>query len=502
MTRFRVTASVLALLVFALAFQGTRGLWEPDEGRYGGIAERMLASGDYIHPAFNDEQRHYAKPPLTYWAIAAGFGLLGVNEWGARLANALAFVATTLLVLALARSIAPARPWLAPLVYASFLLPYSASNGVTPDTLLTLCETMGVLGFVCYRDSRAQVGKDRALRLMWLGFGLAFLTKGPPGLLPLLSILCFAVLEQGWRGAARLASAGGLLLFAVVGLGWYALVVATEPGLVTYFLRDEFVNRIFTGAHHRNSAWYGAFMVYVPTLVLGTLPWTFAALRGALQAPRSLFSRGWWRDLLAREPWLVFLALWLLVPLAILFLSRSRLPLYLLPLFPALALLVAHRLSVWRPSRLVLVLLACWIAGLVGLRVAAAHYPTDNDSRRLAVAIAASEQPRPGKVIFVEEVPQWGLRVYLRCEIEKVRLQSGAKGEAAGEETLESELSSIATPRPLVIARDDRKSELESELRRLGYPWRDLGRSGRWVLLAPEIVAKPRLNGQVGSPPR
>jgi 4-amino-4-deoxy-L-arabinose transferase len=502
MTRFRITLSVLALLAFALAFQGTRGLWEPDEGRYTGIAAHMLASGDFIHPAFNDKQRHYAKPPLTYWSIAAGIRLLGANEWGARLANALAFVATTLLVLALARTLVPARPWLPPLVYASFLLPYSASNGVTPDTLLTLCETVGVLGFVRFRESQAPARRDGALRLMWLGFGLAFLTKGPPGLLPLLAIVCFAALEQGRRGVARLASVGGLLLFAVVGLGWYALVVATEPGLATYFLRDEVVNRIFTDVHHRNAAWYGAFMVYVPTLVLGTLPWTYVAMRGARSAPRTVLSRGWWLDMLRREPWVVFLALWLLLPLIILFLSRSRLPLYVLPLFPALALLVARRLPDWRPSRLVLLLLACWIAGLVGLRVAAAHYSNDNDSRRLAQAIASSELPRPSEVIFVEEAPHWGLELYLHCDVERVRLSGAPNAAAGGDETLESELSLIATQHPLVIAKADRRSEVEDELRRLGYPWRDLGRSGRWIFLAPAIGAKPRENRETSSPSR
>src|SRR5512135_2917555 len=104
MTRFRSAVLVLALLAFALAFQGARGLWEPDEGRYAGIAARMLLSGDFIHPSFNDEVRHYAKPPLTYWSIAAGVALLGANEWGARLAHALAFAATVLLLFALGRS--------------------------------------------------------------------------------------------------------------------------------------------------------------------------------------------------------------------------------------------------------------------------------------------------------------------------------------------------------------------------------------------------------------
>jgi len=496
-TQLRRIAPVLALLAFALAFQGTRGLWEPDEGRYTGIASHMLLSGDFVHPAFNDEQRHYAKPPLTYWAIAAGVALLGANEWGARLAHALAFSATVLLVCALGRTWSPGRPWLPALVYASFLLPYSASNGVTPDTLLTLFETLGVLGFVRYRESLAQGQGSGARLVMWLGFGLAFLTKGPPGLLPLLVIVVFTVLERGWRGAAKLASPGGLALFAVLGLGWFVLVVATDPGLATYFLRDEVVNRIFTGTHHRNSSWYGAFMVYVPTLLFGTLPWSTVALRAALSAPRTVLSREWWRRKLREDPWPAFLALWLLLPLAVFFLSRSRLPLYVLPLFPPLALLVARGLARWRPSPLALTLLACWAIGLVGLRIAIAHFPTDNDSRRLAEAILARQAPPPGEVLFVDAPPHWALTLYLQCEVERLQLEGGAAGAAGGEESLASELAAAATRQPLIVARPDHLAAIEAELARLGYRWRDLGQAGRWTLLAPEIG--PAQGGRAGA---
>jgi len=487
-TRARTAVAVLALLAYALAFQGTRGLWEPDEGRYAGIASQMLTSGDFVHPAFNEESRHYAKPPLTYWSIAAGVALLGANEWGARLANALAFSVTVLLVFAIARAWMPSRPWLAPLVYVSFLMPYSASNALTPDTLLTTFETLGVLGFVRYREALAQGRRSRALLLMWLGFGLAFLTKGPPGLLPLAAILAFCLLERGWRGAARLASAGGLALFAVVGLGWFALVVATEPGLVGYFLRDEVVNRIFTGAHHRNSAWYGAFKVYVPTLLLGTLPWSIVLLRSAASAPRTVFSRDWWTRKLRDDPWPAFVALWLLLPLAVFFLSRSRLPLYVLPLYPAVALLTAWILERWRPSRLMLALLASWLVGLVGLRVAAAYYPSDSDSRRLAQTIQARQIPPPEEVLFVDATPHWGLTLYLRCEIERVRLQDAkAENMPGGDETLAAEMATLKTRRPLIVARPERRPAVEAELARLGYRWRDLGVAGRWTLLAPVV---------------
>ena len=100
------------LLTFSLVFQGSRGLWEPDEGRYTNIALRMLQTGDFVVPAFNDDVPHFAKPPFTYWAIAGGISLLGWNEWGARLPNALAFAATIMVVYALARRIVPDRAWL------------------------------------------------------------------------------------------------------------------------------------------------------------------------------------------------------------------------------------------------------------------------------------------------------------------------------------------------------------------------------------------------------
>jgi 4-amino-4-deoxy-L-arabinose transferase-like glycosyltransferase len=491
MTRQRTIVALLALLAFALAFQGTRGLWEPDEGRYAGIASQMLLSGDYLHPAFNDENRHYAKPPLTYWSVAAGIALLGANEWGARLANALAFCATVLLVFALARIWMPSRPWLAPLVYVSFLMPYSASNALTPDTLLTAFETLGVLGFVQYREALARGQGTRALQLMWLGFGLAFLTKGPPGLLPLAAIIGFCSLERGWRGVTQLASAGGLAIFLLVGLGWFALVVASEPGLVTYFLRDEVVNRIFTGAHHRNSAWYGAFKIYIPTLLLGALPWSIMLLRFAASAFRAVFSRDWWRRKLRDDPWPAFLAMWLLLPLAVFFLSRSRLPLYVLPLFPPLSLLTARVLERWRPSRLMLALLASWLVGLVGLRVLAAYYPTDSDSRRLAQAILARQSPAPKEVLFVDATPHWGLTLYLQCEIERVRLQD-AKSDATpgGDETLAVEMATLKSGRLLIVARPERRPAVEAELARLGYRWRDLGTTGRWTLLAPVVAPR------------
>ncbi len=72
----RSTWALLALLVLmAFAFQGTRGIYEPDEGRYTATAINMLKSGDWLVPTVDGEHPHLTKPPITYWALAASMGV-------------------------------------------------------------------------------------------------------------------------------------------------------------------------------------------------------------------------------------------------------------------------------------------------------------------------------------------------------------------------------------------------------------------------------------------
>jgi len=76
---------VALLIVVAFAFQGTRGIWEPDEGRYTAGGLNMVDSGDWLVPTLDGEHAHLTKPPMTYWAIASSVALLGRNEWAVRL---------------------------------------------------------------------------------------------------------------------------------------------------------------------------------------------------------------------------------------------------------------------------------------------------------------------------------------------------------------------------------------------------------------------------------
>lgn len=418
-----LASGLLALAVFSLAFQGRRGLWEPDEGRYTSVAAQMVTSGDWIHPAPNNHGRLWSKPPLTYWAIAVSLETFGWNAFAARLPNALAFAATIATLAALGTVFLRRATSLAAVIYATSLLPCAASNVVTADTLLALWETVAV---ACY--ARAHFGRGGSrwpVLAMWAAFGVAFATKGPPGLLPLAAILVFrrVVARRGENPSLRWPT--GLLVAGAIGLWWYVVVVLENRALSRHVLWNEVVLRIFSSHHDRNGQWYAVLTVYGPVLLLGTLPWTLALARAG-RASHALLRTGGWRALSTVEPKLLFLALWFLVPLCVFVFARSRMPLYLLPSFAPLALAAAAALEqrgfAW--TRRTVVPVACWAAALLGLRYAVAEWPTERDASRLARQIAALHPEPVSEIVFVSTTPYLGLRLHLGAEVSEIVVES------------------------------------------------------------------------------
>lgn len=476
----RIALAVLALLVFALAFQGSRPLYSPDEGRYTAVALEMLRSGDWVHPHLHPEVPHYTKPPLTYWILAASLGAFGTNTWAARLPYALALVAAVLMLWRLGRRFVPLQPWLPALIYASSVFPFMAANMVTTDTLLAAAELLAILGFVETWWSEDRVARVRWSLLSAVGAALAFLIKGPPGLLPLGAAVLFVLLTAGRAGLLRLWSLRALLVFAVVSLWWYFKVAMDKPELLHYFLIEEVWHRVASGSLHRNEAWYGGFEIYLPTLLIGTLPWTPWLLGGLRQAWRE--RRGLWTRLRADHQQL-FLLCWLLLPLTVFFLARSRLPLYVLPCFAPLAVLAARLIVPLDIERLrTRILLSGWLLLLVALRAAPAWMHVDNDDSRLARDIAALVPMHINEVAFVETAPRYGVRFYLGSEVERLNLPNGAP--EAQSESVSEELAEHEGCR-LLLVENKQLLELEAELRALTHTWRELGNVDDYhVLLA------------------
>lgn len=412
---------VLLLVLMAFAFQGTRGIWEPDEGRYTSTGLNMLESGDWLVPTIDGEHAHLTKPPVTYWALASSFGVFGRNEWAARLPGALAFVGTGLLVFGIGRRLLPAKPWLPALAWGLSLAPVTAANVVSTDALLMLFETAAMFAFIeaWWRGGGLVRGW---VRIMWLCWGLAFMTKGPPGLLPLLAVIAFLALHER-RSLRGLFDPMGLLLFAVVAFTWFGLLVAQDPDRLQYFLGYEVYDRVFTTKHQRNAQWYGAFEIYLPVLLVGALPWTALALAAA-GGPR----RAWqaFRDRLhSRDRQWLLLAWWLLLPLAIFFLARSRLQLYVLPLFVPLSIMAARPLASW--SWLTTRRLA-WTAAitallLLGAKGTLAYWKSDRDAREMARQVRMIIDPHEiDEIAFVGMRPFYGLNLYLGTSTESIHI--------------------------------------------------------------------------------
>ncbi len=164
------------------------------------------------------------------------------------------------------------------------LLPFVSASVVTTDALLVLWETAAVTCFWMGWTAARVVIAGRWMVGFWGCLGLAFLTKGPPALLPVLVVAAFLSLVRqpshgvGWR--TWLAPAG-LGMFLLLTVPWFLVVALTHDGLGHYFVWSEGIARIFSHAHRRNSRWYMAFVVYGPTLLLGALPGVDAG-RGGL----------------------------------------------------------------------------------------------------------------------------------------------------------------------------------------------------------------------------
>ena len=308
----------LALLLIAAAWlstAGASGLFEPTETRYAEIAREMRASGDYLIPHLNGIP-HYHKPPLAYWALSAGFAILGENAWGARVPAALAGIATLALVAWIARRrLAPLGipPALGVWILGSSLLFFVLGRSVATDPFLTA----SVAAFWALAPSPWALG----------ALGLGFLIKGPVVLVPTALCVLVAAAWSRERGAlARLGPAWGWALFVAIAVPWYLIVAARTRGLLSYFLDRQLWERYATETHHRG----GPPGYFVAVLLVGALPWTPALLAGLARL---------WRE--RTQPEAKLLLCWLLAPLVFFSFSGSKLPAYLLPCFGAMALIAA-----------------------------------------------------------------------------------------------------------------------------------------------------------------
>ena len=394
----RSTAGLLAcaaIVLVGLAFDlGGYPLLDPDEGRNAEVAREMAATNDYVLPRLNGLP-YLDKPVLYFAAGAAAVEVLGPTELAVRLPSLL-FTLATLLVVAwfAARLWGRAAAWTAAIATAAtpFTLVYART--VIFDSALTFFVVSALVGFFMATEGDGEDGAGRRpspavwCAAAWVAIALGVLTKGPIALaVPLMVVVPYAA----WRRRLRaLFDPVGVLLFPALVLPWVLAVSQDVPDFLGYALVTETARRLTTDELGRTGPiWY--FLAILPA---AALPWSIVLVAGWFERRRARGRRTEAAAPAGSDRRLVFLALWILVPLLFFSLSQSKRPQYVLPLVPAAGLLVA---ALWDGARGRLPGVRAAGAGLlligIGLLIAAKSIPG------LVPATTAVAQAIPGTAL-------------------------------------------------------------------------------------------------------
>lgn len=328
----------LVSLLLSLPFLGTPALFDPDEGYYPSASVEMIARGDWLDPVFNAEPR-WGKPVGIYFLQCLSISGLGKSELAVRLPSAAAGLALSFLCLLLGARLAGVRAGLyAGLAGAGMLQCIVYARSAVPDMLLALGVALALWGFAAMDLGQRRFAEARAAHLaLYLGCALGFLAKGPLGvILPGLTVLLYVALARNWRILGRMGLFRGALIFLAAAAPWFVWMYGRHG---MEFITEIFLRRNID--HYFTNRWQheGPLYYYLPVLLAGTFPWT-AALAGGLWR-----SADWvWSIVVRRSPdpaarANLFLWCWAFGMLLFLSLSRGKLPNYVLPLYPALAVL-------------------------------------------------------------------------------------------------------------------------------------------------------------------
>jgi 4-amino-4-deoxy-L-arabinose transferase-like glycosyltransferase len=334
------------LLIFTLIWFGNldyRHLLKADEGRYAEISREMVATGDWLTPRLNGI-KYFEKPPLQYWTTAAAYELFGENEWTARLWTALTGWLGVLLAFFTARRLWGEEAGLyAALVLGSCGLYVAVGHVNALDMGLSFFMALSLSGFLLSQSHAEDVPYRRRWMLVaWAAAALAVLSKGLIGMvLPGAVLVVYSLWARDWQIWKRLHLLPGLALFLAIAAPWFIAVSLANPEFPRFFFVHEHFERFLTEGHGRYEPWYD----FIPILLVGILPWLIALFPA--------LGRGWAADCGQRgfHP-RHFLLIWAAVIFIFFSASSSKLPAYILPIFPALALLIGDYLSKAPPRSL------------------------------------------------------------------------------------------------------------------------------------------------------
>ena len=348
----------LGISAFYLWGLGSLPLVGPDEPRYAEVAREMFARRDLITPTLGGLP-WFEKPPLLYWLMIAGYRVLGVGEYAARLGPAICGLLTAVFVYWIGKTIEdqeagkPAtgadedqrRDGLgrySALVWLSCVGGVVFSRGASFDIVVTMTVTGALACFFAWHVRyRTRSGSDGIQpHLLLLGFyffiGLSLLAKGLIGIvIPFGVVSTYYLLRREWPPARFLKSLfWGFPIAIAVAAGWFGPMLARHGWkFIDQFIVQHHFKRFVTNKYHHPAPFY----FYLVVLVALALPWT-TFLGAGFWA-----SRRWrWRGQAGLDRLRVFALCWVLVPVVFFSLSESKLTAYILPVLPGAALLIGE----------------------------------------------------------------------------------------------------------------------------------------------------------------
>jgi len=328
-------APVLVAAVLFLPSIGERLIYLGDEARYALLARNMLHTGDWLVPRIGSEV-HLEKTPLFIWSIAALSLLRGdVTELTAVLPAALSGIAGVGMTVLLGRRMfGLSAGVLGGLVLATTWGFFWHARLALADMMVTVFVVAAAAAFwaAVERDGRRRL----PMAIFWVCLGLALSAKGPVGLMPLLPCAAFLVAEGGWRGLRELRPLTGIAVVALISVPW-ALAFAFQPetSYVQSVLVDDFLAPRLRGWRHASEVFWA-----LGPIGVGFLPWT-PFLPSAVR-------HGWWSpETDGTRRAFRLLVFWVLAYVIVITITPHKRDRYLLPTYPALALMVGWLWDRW-----------------------------------------------------------------------------------------------------------------------------------------------------------
>jgi 4-amino-4-deoxy-L-arabinose transferase-like glycosyltransferase len=315
---------------------GQWDLWSPDEPRYAEVSREMVNGGDWILMHRNGNL-YTDKPPLFFWAVAiSSFLWQGMTPFSVRFPSALFGTLTVLLTFFIGRRLYSSRTgFLSGLILAtSFQFAYLSTRG-NIDTTLTFFTTASMLCFLkWYQQSKEGETSLEGMKGLsfygyYIGMALATLAKGPIGfILPLLGTLLFLLVQKDWKGIKAMRLLPGSLIFLAIVLAWYlpAILIGGKEYLEATLFHHSF-DRFVKGSAHIRPIYY-----YFYNFPVDFLPWI-------IFLPAAMI-HGFSRAMMAKKKEFLFLTIWFIFIFLFFTLSKGKRGLYLLPLFPAVSLMI------------------------------------------------------------------------------------------------------------------------------------------------------------------